>query len=244
MSTTTDLIGCLTGMVTKPIEGRKTELRQLARNQKRLDVNANIDTASTASVSEPSSLQSMDQLAVGVSRSRDGTTAGKAAAASAKSIGMVAPTALRALMADIPYALAEGFRTMPRYYNDTVRDNGTVVDFQSGAAVAGKTFAWGFIDGFSGVVTLPYAGAKKEGAVGAAKGFGKGMASFITKTGAGMIGVVAYPSMGIAKSLRSAVYSGTQKQIVNERLREGKWLLATSGLSETDTNKISELLRS
>lgn len=242
VSTTMDLIGCLTGMVSKPMEERKIDTRRRARDKKRLDAKADTDTTSLTSESETPRLHDVDGASMRSSRSQGGTSAGTAAAATAKSIGMIAPTALKALMADIPYAMAEGFRTMPQHYNDKVRDHGAVVDCKSGAVVAGKTFAWGFIDGLSGVVTLPYAGAKKEGALGAAKGLGKGVASLITKTGAGMFGVVAYPSMGIAKSVRNAVYSGTQKQIAKERHREGEWLLATGGISEIDADRISEVL--
>jgi hypothetical protein len=239
-----DLISCLTGMVTKPIEDHKTEKRRRFRSEKRLSANVGTDMASTASESGSFGLRDDDGMAAKSSRSEDGTKTRKVAAASAKSLGMFAPTAIKGAAADIPYAIAEGLRTMPRYYHDKVRDHGSVVDIQSGAIVAGKTFAWGLYDGLSGVVTLPYAGAKKEGYVGAAKGFGKGIASLVTKSGAGVVGVVAYPSMGIAKSLRGVVYSGTQKQIANERSNEGKWLLTTCGISKMDAEKISEILRS
>lgn len=239
-----DLIGCLTGMVTKPIEEHKTEMRRRVRSEKRLSANVSTDPASTASESGSFGPRDNDEMATEFLRSEDDTKKRKVAAAAAKSIGMFAPTAVKGAAADIPYALAEGLRTMPRYYNDKVRDHGSVVDIQSGAIVAGKTFAWGLADGLSGIVTLPYAGAKKEGPIGAVKGFGKGIASLVTKSGAGAVGLVAYPSMGIAKSLRGAVYSGTQKQIAKERSNEGKWLLATRGISKVDADKISEMLRS
>ncbi|GAB7323018.1 hypothetical protein MBLNU13_g05542t2 [Cladosporium sp. NU13] len=244
INTAMDLVGCLTGMVTKPIEEHKTEIRRRIRSEKRLSANVNTDPASTASKSGSFDLRGNDEMAANSSRLEDGTKTRKVAAASAKSIGMFAPTAIKGAAADIPYAIAEGLRTMPRYCNDKVRDHGSVVDIQSGAIVAGKTFAWGLVDGLSGVVTLPYAGARKEGPIGAAKGFGKAIASLVTKSGEGLVGVVAYPSMGIAKSLRGAVYSGTQKQIANERSKEGKWLMATYGINDMDADKISEILRS
>lgn len=233
-----DLTGCLTGMVTKPIDEYKYETKRQARAKKRLDMTS--DAASTMSASDTGSINKADTASIRTSRSDSGqgSAAGKAAAASAKSIGMFAPKAVKGMMADIPYALAEGLRTLPRHYNDTVRDLGPVTDISSGAAVAGKTFAWGFADGLTGLVTLPYAGAKKEGAVGAAKGFGKGVASLVTKSGAGMFGVLAYPSMGIAKSVRSAFYSGTSKKIAAERHKEGEWLLASDRLSKADAERI------
>lgn len=239
-----DLIGCLTGMVTKPIEKHKTEIRRRVRSEKRLSANVSTDPASTSSKSGSFGPRDNDEMATKPSRAEDDTKTRKVAAASAKSIGMFAPTAVKGAAADIPYAIAEGLRTMPRYYNDKVRDHGSVVDIQSGAIVAGKTFAWGLADGLSGIVTLPYAGAKKEGPIGAVKGFGKGIASLVTKSGAGAVGLVAYPSMGIAKSLRGAVYSGTQKQIAKERSNEGKWLLAAYGISKMDAEKINEILGS
>ena len=215
INTTKDMIGCLTGMVTKPIEEHKTEMRRRVRSEKRLSANVSTDPASTASKSESLGLGDTDEVAAKSSRPEDGTKTRKVATASAKSIGMFAPTAIKGAAADIPYAIAEGLRTMPRYYNDEVRDHGSVVDIQSGAIVAGKTFA-----------------------------FGKGIASLVTKSGAGAVGLVAYPSMGIAKSLRGAVYSGTQKQIAIERSKEGKWLLATCGISKMHADKISDILRS
>ncbi|KAK1973775.1 hypothetical protein LZ30DRAFT_787520 [Colletotrichum cereale] len=93
--------------------------------------------------------------------------------------------------------------------------------------MAGKTFAWGFVDGLSDLVTEPVRGASNGGgALGAFKGVGKGAASLVAKSSAGMFGLFAYPSAGIAKSLRSAVYSGTGKVIAKERLVEGQWLVS------------------
>lgn len=138
---------------------------------------------------------------------------------------MFAPKALKGMTVDIPLALTDGLKNVPRVYGDTVRDHGPVTGFKSGATVAGKTFAWGFVDGLSDVVVKPYQGAQKEGAKGAAKGLGKGLVSLTTKTGAGMFGLVGYTSAGIAKSLRTAVYSKTRKSIAAARHAEGRWLI-------------------
>jgi hypothetical protein len=141
------------------------------------------------------------------------------------SIAMFAPKALKGMTVDIPLALTDGLKNMPRVYGDTVRDHGPVTDFKSGATVAGKTFAWGFVDGLSDVVVKPYQGAQKEGVKGAAKGLGKGLISMTTKTGAGMFGLMGYTSAGIAKSLRTAVYTKTRKSIAEARHAEGRWLV-------------------
>lgn len=153
-------------------------------------------------------------------------SAGRMAGASGKSIAMSAPKATKGMLVDIPMALTDGLKNVPRAYGDKVRDHGPVTGFTSGATVAGKTFAYGFYDGLSDVVVKPYQGAEKEGAIGAAKGVAKGLVGLTTKTGAGMFGLWSYTSAGIAKSLRTAVYSGTRKGIAEARHAEGRWLVA------------------
>ena len=64
-----------------------------------------------------------------------------------------------------------------------------------------------------------------NGFTGAAKGVGKGMSSMVTKTGAGMFGLLGYTSQGIAKSLRSTVHMKTRKSIAEARHAEGRWLV-------------------
>lgn len=144
------------------------------------------------------------------------------------SLAMFAPKALKGMTVDIPLAITDGLKNVPRAYGDTPRDHGPVTGFRSGATVAGKTFAFGFMDGLSDVVVQPYKGAQAEGAKGAAKGLGKGMANLVTKSGAGMFGLMGYTSAGIAKSLRTAVYSKTRKAVAKARYEEGRWLLGKS----------------
>ncbi|KAF2278441.1 uncharacterized protein EI97DRAFT_440909 [Westerdykella ornata] len=80
--------------------------------------------------------------------------------------------ALKGMTVDIPLALTEGLKNVPRHYGDTPRDHGPVTGLKSGATVTGKTFAWGFIDGVSDIVVKPNQGAQKEGMKGAVKGLG------------------------------------------------------------------------
>jgi hypothetical protein len=51
-----------------------------------------------------------------------------------------------------------------------------------------------------------------------------------------MFGVVVYPGVGIATSLRSAVYSRTRKRIVKARRVEGIWLLENGRHAESNSN--------
>jgi len=155
--------------------------------------------------------------------------AGKMALASGKSIAMFVPKALKGMTVDIPLALTEGLKNIPSHYGEAPRDHGPVTGFTSGAAVAGKTFAWGFIDGLGDVVREPYKGAQKQGMKGAAKGLGKGMVNLTAKSSAGMFGLFAYSSAGIAKSVRSAVYISTRKRIDETKHKEGRWLIDEYG---------------
>ncbi|KAF4240524.1 hypothetical protein CNMCM6457_007102 [Aspergillus fumigatiaffinis] len=60
-------------------------------------------------------------------------------------------------------------------------------------------FYTGFADGLTGIVTKPYREAKSDGASGFAKGLAKGSVGLFSKPGAAMLGLVAYPAMGIYK---------------------------------------------
>lgn len=223
MATTVDMTGSITGMVTKPIGKYHDEKQRRARE---------LHNGSGA-VSQDGTLD--DRLSItsansGNSKGKERSSmAGQVVGASAKSVGMIGTTAAKGMLVDIPLAITEGMRSVPRHFGTEVRDHGRVTDAKSGAVVAGKTFAWGFVDGLSDLVMEPVRGASKGGAVGAFTGFGKGAASLVTKSGAGMFGLLAYPSAGIAKSLRSAVHSGTRKTVEKERLVEGQWLMNGRG---------------
>lgn len=228
MATTVDMTGSITGMVTKPIEEYHDEKRRRARElEKQEREDGDLETSQDASLDDRLPVMSASS---GKSKGKKKPSmAGQVVGASAKSVGMIGPTAAKGMLVDIPLAITEGMRSVPRHLGTDVRDHGRVTDAKSGAVVAGKTFAWGFVDGLSDLVIEPVRGSGKEGAVGAFKGFGKGAASLVAKSGAGMFGLLAYPSAGIAKSLRSAVHSGTRKAVAKERLAEGQWLVRGQG---------------
>ena len=200
---------------------------------------ANKKNDPTSELEAKSDSASVMTSASGTTSKRKAITAGQLAGASGMSIAMFAPKALKGMTVDFPLALTEGLKNVPRYYGDTPRDHGQVTGFKSGATVAGKTFAWGFIDGISDIVVKPYEGAQKEGMKGAAKGLGKGMMSMATKSGAGMFGLLGYTSDGIAKSLRTAVYTKTRKRIAEARHAEARWLIEKCGYGADETKKIS-----
>jgi hypothetical protein len=61
-------------------------------------------------------------------------------------------------------------RAVPQLYSHETKSYGTVTDWKSGAAVAGKTFGHGIYEGFTDIFVFTYYGKKEEGAFGAAKG--------------------------------------------------------------------------
>lgn len=228
MATTVDMTGYITGMVTKPVEKYNDEKRRRARELKKQEGDGGIGEVPRGG-SFDDRLSGKSPTSAKSTGEKKSSMAGQVVGASAKSVALIGPTAAKGMLVDIPLAITEGMRSVPRHFGTDVRDHGRVTDAKSGAAVAGKTFAWGFVDGLSDLVMEPVRGAGKEGAVGAVKGFGKGAASLVAKSGAGMFGLLAYPSAGIAKSLRSAVRSGTRKTIEKERLVEGQWLMSGRG---------------
>ncbi|KAH6628959.1 UDP-glucose,sterol transferase [Boeremia exigua] len=156
-------------------------------------------------------------------------TAGKMAAASARGFGRLNMAFFRGCIVDIPLAAAEGFRAVPKLYGETVMDHGKVKDVKSGFDVAGRNFAHGMTDGFTGLFMQPYNEAKREGALGFAKGLGKGTVGFVTKTASATLGIVAYPGQGITKSIRHAARSETRKRIRDRKNSEGEYLTRQPG---------------
>jgi hypothetical protein len=224
-----DLTTSVTGVFTKPYTEYRDDRDRRAYEES--------NTEALVEISDQRKLAS-DTASVHSSVKRKPVSAGQMAGASGKSIAMFAPKALKGMTVDIPMALTDGLKNVPRMYGETPRDHGPVMGFKSGVTVAGKTFAWGMIDGVSDIVVKPYQGAQKEGMKGAAKGIGKGLVSMTTKTGAGMFGLFGYTSAGIAKSLRTAVYTKTRKSIAEARHAEGKWLIAHCGYGEYDAASI------
>jgi hypothetical protein len=235
LGTAVDLTTSVTGVFTKPY----TEYRDDRDRRTYEDSNAeSMEKAINNHNAVGEGKLVFDSASTKSSSKRKPISAGQLAGASGMSIAMFAPKALKGMTVDIPLALTDGLKNVPRAYGDTVRDHGPVTDFKSGAIVAGKTFAWGFIEGMSDVVVKPYQGAQKEGMKGAAKGLGKGLVNMTTKTGAGMFGLVGYTSAGIAKSLRTATYRQTRKRIAEARHAEGRWLIEQGRYGAEETSLI------
>ncbi|KAJ7220495.1 putative UDP-glucose,sterol transferase [Mycena pura] len=152
-------------------------------------------------------------------------TAGAMATASGKSLGRFMTTYVRGVAVDIPLAVTEGLRGVPKMYGQEPKDLGHVQDWKSGIVVGGKTFAYDMATGIADLVVQPYQGARQEGALGLAKGFGKGCVNITVKTTGAVLGLVAYPGQGICKSIHAIAHERTRKGIIEARHAEGKWLV-------------------
>lgn len=160
-----------------------------------------------------------------------GRLAAKMAAASGKSLGRFPTAYTKGFLVDIPLATAEGFRMMPRLWGQEVKDYGQVINWKTGAALAGKSLVRGIGDGLFDVAMLPVTGGREEGAWGAVKGAAKGTVSLATKTVAGTVGIVAYSGLGISRSLHSALHGATGKSVEDAQKDEGQWLETNASVS-------------
>jgi hypothetical protein len=242
MSTAVDMAGGITGMVTRPVEEYHEGKRRQARAEALQKFVEKRQQALRNTPADKVSIRTGRSGTSSRSANKQPSIGGNAAAAGAKSIGSLAPRALKGMVVDFPLALTEGLNAIPSHYGDNGRDNGKVTGIGSGFAVAGKTFAWGFVDGLSGLVTEPYKDVKKSGAKGLATGLGKGAVGLVTKSGAGMFGMFAYPASGIAKSLRSVTHTRSRKAVEAARRIEGDWML--HGASLVDGDRIESVLDS
>jgi hypothetical protein len=113
------------------------------------------------------------------------------------------------------------FHNAPKIYgDDTVRRPPRVTGIKSGLRAAGAEFAYGIYDGWTGVVRLPYRGARRDGARGLAKGVGMGVTGFVLKDLAAVVGPVAYALKGVAK--QAARHKQPTQIVRRARIDEGR----------------------
>ncbi|KOS36847.1 hypothetical protein ACN38_g12379 [Penicillium nordicum] len=170
----------------------------------------------------------------------DWGVAGKAVGGSAKSVGRIIAYYYKGVLVDIPGAVNEGLRAVPRLYGEEVKEYNDIRDFKSGVAAASDNFAHGFSHGLTDIFRQPYEGGQKDGIRGAIKGFVKGPIGLGTKAASGALGLVAYPGQGLAKSLHSAIHSKTRKQLVKARLIESEYLARQSAKAQSSCPDVIE----
>lgn len=84
-----------------------------------------------------------------------------------------------------------------------------------------QEFGYGMFDGITGLITQPMEGAKKEGAAGFIKGFGRGIGGVVFKPGAAIFGIPAYTMKGVYKELQQHLGSSVQNYIIAARTAQG-----------------------
>ncbi|KAF5871600.1 putative sterol glucosyltransferase protein [Botrytis fragariae] len=237
----TDIVQAQVGVFTKPYEEYKKAQAQNkshriendSRNKQSSEIS---DSQSLAGGNGATSCSSSIHSTNTYNKKSD--TAGLMARASGKSAGKMLVATGKGTFVDVPLAMADGIRAMPGLYGGKVKDYGKVTGWKSGMAVGGKAFGLGIVDGLADLVVQPYKGGKKEGALGVAKGIGKGTVSMISKISGGAVGVWAYPAQGIAKSISHAVHTTSKKEIQVAKREEGAWLIQEGRLISEDVKAI------
>jgi hypothetical protein len=184
--------------------------------------NGTLETGSVSSRGTNSSFHSHTPAATSSSPLNG---AGVIALESTKGVGRIMGAGLKTPVT-FTNGLARGFHNVPTLYGDeTVRPEPKINGIKSGLVAAGKGFGYGLYDGLTGLVTQPYNGAKKEGAVGFLKGFGKGLGGVVFKPSAGACGVPGYAFMGVYKSLMKVGTGGKatlEQYLAEARLAQGE----------------------
>ncbi|KAF2183248.1 glycosyltransferase family 1 protein [Zopfia rhizophila CBS 207.26] len=95
-------------------------------------------------------------------------------------------------------AVTQGFHNAPRLYGDeTVRRPPRITGFHSGLRAGRDEFVYGIHDGFTGLWTHPYHGAKEGGIMGFLHGVGMGIGGVVLKDIAAFLGPGAYVMKGL-----------------------------------------------
>lgn len=141
---------------------------------------------------------------------------------------------------NISTALTQGSRNIAKAWgDDTFRPQSRVTDFLSGTKAAVTECGLGWYEGVTGLVTQPWNGAQKEGAVGFAKGVGKGLGGAFVHPLAGSFGILSYTMKGVHKELQKLYRGSVQDYIVASRTAQGyeEWL------QSSDTEKEDVIVR-
>jgi hypothetical protein len=241
MHTTTDLTGSLLGTFYKPVQ-EYHDYHKGRKNQRSSSMSSGASVGSTSTNTGKGKVAAGAGTATSNTKPQSDQGGGKLlarmAGASAKSLGGFVPTALKGMTVDIPLAMTEGLRNIPRLHGEEPRDHGPITDIKSGFAVAGKGFMWGMTEAVSDILVKPIQGMQQDGAMGAVKGLGKGMSNMVSKSGYAMFGVLIYPSAGIAKSLHASIHSRTRKSIVIARRGEGAWMLDSGRFTDINRDQV------
>ena len=144
-------------------------------------------------------------------------------------VGKLAGNTTKGILVDLPLALTEGLRAVPRLYDSPVRKQSGVYDLRSGLSVAGKTFCEGMSDSVTDIFSYTYHGKMEEGAPGAVKGMAKGTASLVANFTSSTLGLFSYPAQGIFRSVWTKTHGSPLQQMLAAKIVEGDWVVSQDG---------------
>lgn len=157
---------------------------------------------------------------------------------SAKNAGKFFFSPIKGIVLDIPLAAVEGMWALPRLHDDTGYQHTAVKDWKSGGSVAAKSLVHGIHEGMTDVFIKTYAGKKKEGAKGVAKGLSMGFVNLTMKTGAGALGLIAYPCQGMYKSIHAAMHTKARNAVEQAKFEEGEWLMNNQPMADIEIQDV------
>ncbi|KAL0933945.1 uncharacterized protein CTRU02_210744 [Colletotrichum truncatum] len=222
----TEMLTAAVDIVRKPVKAYKTE-----STSNRSDKTDDLVLAKTLNSTKEPQVMKQDRSCLGSSR----VVMGSATTAT----GVFVTSIIRGSYVNVPLAITEGLRAVPKLYGEDVPDHEPITGWKSGTRVAGHQFALGLAYGVCDIFVQPYLGARKEGGLGAVKGLGKGFVGTVTKIGSGALGLFAYPAQGIYRSIRTRRRNSAVGAIQAAMLAEGKHELAkwrcdaTTGIEES-----------
>ncbi|OLN88212.1 Sterol 3-beta-glucosyltransferase UGT80B1-like protein 1 [Colletotrichum chlorophyti] len=225
-----------TDIVVKPatVYHKRSKQQKSAEMEDAMSTASSIDTPPRSPGLAPPRDESIERprSAGGDGRDRkgQGNTAAEMFKASASGVGGFFKSYGRFYL-DVPLALTDGFRAVPKLYGDEVRERPPITDWKSGTLEGGKNFVTGLGSGVSDLWMQPIKGGREGGAAGAALGVGKGLVGLTSKTVSAAVGIVAYPGQGIYQSIRTAVKSKTRHSIADARRAEGEYLARNGQVS-------------
>ncbi|KAH7020386.1 UDP-glucose,sterol transferase [Ilyonectria destructans] len=223
-TTTTNLVTSAADIIVKPVEVIYRASTHKETTPSKPDGDAASDPSEDSLYGRSAALEVPERHAARKSgkQKRVLGEVGAAVAGSASGVGNFFKYYYKGALLDVPLAVTEGMRNAPRLYGGEVYEPGVVTDWKSGGIVAGKNFGHGIVEGVGGIVMEPIKGARKDGALGAAKGAGIGLLNMGTKLTSGVVGLVAFSGQGLYQSVRETVRRDTRKSIRKAMREEGR----------------------
>ncbi|PVH82903.1 glycosyltransferase family 1 protein [Cadophora sp. DSE1049] len=160
--------------------------------------------------------------------------AGKAVGRGFGRVGM----ALTKTAIDLPMAVADGMHNIPALYGEKIRDRGEIRGWKSGGKVGLKSLGYGFYDGYVGFFTQPYKGARDGGPVGLIKGIAKGCGGLLTQPAHAVFGIVAYPALGLYRSIDTTKVTGAQGDILKAQQVYGTYLAENNAMDKGEVDRV------